>query len=50
VDVRSEPGSGGPDVECDAVSLGVEVTGFLLRFAGVAEGEVFIADHVQLLL
>jgi hypothetical protein len=38
VDVRSQPGSGGPDVPCDAISLGVEFTGYRVRFAGLADG------------
>ncbi|UJR78791.1 Hypothetical protein I5071_8240 [Sandaracinus amylolyticus] len=37
-DVRSTPGSGGPGVECDAISLGVGFTGTRVRVAGLAEG------------
>jgi hypothetical protein len=34
-DLRSTPGSGGPDVACDAISIGVEFTGSRIRFAGL---------------
>ncbi|AKF08590.1 hypothetical protein DB32_005739 [Sandaracinus amylolyticus] len=37
-DVRSTPGSGGPGVVCDAISLGVGFTGTRVRVAGLAEG------------
>lgn len=38
MDVRSAVGSGGPDVECDAISLGVKFTGHRLRWGGLAAG------------
>lgn len=38
VDVRSEVGSGGPGIECDAVSVGVGFTGYRLKLAGLADG------------
>lgn len=37
-DVRSDVGSGGPGVECDAISVGVGFTGFRLQLGGVADG------------
>ncbi len=37
-DVRSTPGTGGPGVECNALSLGVGFTGTRVRVAGVAPG------------
>ncbi len=37
-DVRRTPGTGGPGVKCDAVSIGVEYTGYRGRVAGVALG------------
>lgn len=37
-DVRSVPGTGGPGVRCDAISLGVGFTGTRMRVAGVASG------------
>lgn len=38
-DVRSTPGSGGPDSTCNAISLGVAFEGFRGRIAGVTEGQ-----------
>lgn len=35
-DVRSTPGTGGAGVACDAVSLGVEFTGYRAHWAGLA--------------
>ncbi len=43
VDVRSDVGSGGPGVECDAISLGVGFTGHRLRLGGVAEGRPLLS-------
>ena len=38
-DVRSTPGTGGEDVECNAISVGVEFeVGTRVRIAGLAEG------------
>ena len=37
-DVRSEPGSGGPGVLCDAISVGVTFEGYRVRLAGVTPG------------
>lgn len=37
-DVRSRAGTGGPGVDCDAISLGVGFTGTRMRVAGVATG------------
>ncbi len=38
MDVRSEVGSGGPGIQCDAISMGVGFTGYRLKFAGLATG------------
>jgi hypothetical protein len=38
MDVRSRLGSGGPDVECDAVSLGVGFTGYRMRWGQLTPG------------
>jgi hypothetical protein len=38
VDVRSTPGSGGPGVECDALSVGLAFTGVRGTWAGTAAG------------
>ncbi|HJL19912.1 MAG TPA: hypothetical protein RMH99_29885, partial [Sandaracinaceae bacterium LLY-WYZ-13_1] len=37
-DIRSMPGSGGEGVECDAVSLGVQFTGYRMRWGGLTPG------------
>lgn len=37
-DIRSMPGTGGPDSICDAISVGVGFTGTRLRFGGVTPG------------
>jgi hypothetical protein len=37
-DVRSLPGSGGPELSCDAVSVGVTLEGFRVRVAGLEQG------------
>ena len=37
-DVRSSPGTGGPGVSCDAVSLGVGFTGTRMQFGGLVPG------------
>lgn len=37
-DVRSTPGTGGPDVDCDAVSVGVQFDGFRGRIGGMTPG------------
>lgn len=36
-DVRATPGTGGPDVICDAISMGVEGTGVRAHFGGVSD-------------
>lgn len=33
-DVRSQPGTGGPDVPCDAISVGITFEGYRVRLAG----------------
>ncbi len=38
MDVRSEVGSGGPGIQCDAISMGVGFTGYRIRYAGMAAG------------
>jgi hypothetical protein len=38
MDVRSAVGSGGPEVECDAVSIGVPFTGYRLQWGGLTPG------------
>lgn len=38
-DIRSSPGSGGPGVDCDAISTAVGFTGYRMRWGGLAEGE-----------
>lgn len=43
VDVRSDVGSGGPGIECDAISLGVGFTGFRMQWAGLAEGRSLVS-------
>jgi hypothetical protein len=43
VDVRSDVGSGGPGVECDAISLGVGFTGFRMNWGGVTEGRPLVS-------
>lgn len=43
VDVRSEVGSGGVGIECDAISLGVGFTGYRLQFGGVADGRPLVS-------
>jgi hypothetical protein len=40
MDVRSQVGSGGPDVECDAISLGVLFTGYRLQWGGLTPGRM----------
>jgi hypothetical protein len=37
-DVRSEAGTGGEGVSCDAISLGVVFQGFLARWGGITDG------------
>ena len=37
-DIRSNPGTGGPDVLCDAISLGVGFTGSRMRWGGLTPG------------
>ncbi|MBW2462521.1 MAG: hypothetical protein JRH11_12805 [Deltaproteobacteria bacterium] len=37
-DVRSEPGSGGPGVECDAISTAIVFQGFRANFGGAVPG------------
>ena len=39
-DVRSVPGSGGPGVRCDAISLGVTLEGYAARWGGLAPAPV----------
>jgi hypothetical protein len=36
-DVRSRPGTGGPNVECNAVSVGVEFSGYRGHFGGIMD-------------
>lgn len=43
VDVRSDVGSDGTGVECDAISLGVGFTGFRLQLGGVAAGRPLVS-------
>lgn len=38
VDVRSTPGSGGPGVSCDALSVGLAFDGTRATWAGIADG------------
>lgn len=38
VDVRSTPGSGGPGISCDALSVGIGFSGIRATWAGTAEG------------
>ncbi|MBX3249850.1 MAG: hypothetical protein KF901_21915 [Myxococcales bacterium] len=38
-DVRAVPGTGGMDVECDAVSIGVNFEGYRVRIAGLTPGQ-----------
>lgn len=38
VDVRSTPGSGGPGVMCDALSVGIGFSGMRASWAGIADG------------
>ncbi|MGE0784458.1 MAG: hypothetical protein AB7S26_02135 [Sandaracinaceae bacterium] len=37
-DIRSQPGTGGPGVMCDAVSIGVTFTGYRVRYGGTTSG------------
>ncbi len=37
-DVRATPGTGGADIECDAISVGVRFQGFRTRIGGVTPG------------
>ncbi len=37
-DVRSEAGTGGPGVSCNAISLGVVFQGYLARWGGITQG------------
>jgi hypothetical protein len=37
-DIRSNPGTGGPDVLCDAISLGVGFSGSRMRWGGLTPG------------
>lgn len=39
-DVRSEPGSGGEGVMCDAISVGVTFEGYRARLAGTTPGQI----------
>lgn len=38
VDVRAIPGTGGPSVDCNAISVGIEQTGVAAQWAGLAVG------------
>lgn len=38
LDVRSDPSTASPDVECDAISMGIRFNGFRARFAGMRPG------------
>lgn len=38
-DLRATPGTGGADVECDALSIGVTFQGYRVRLAGTTEGQ-----------
>lgn len=42
-DVRSVPGSGGPGIECDALSGGIGFTGYLATWDRLGTGETFIS-------
>jgi hypothetical protein len=42
VDVRSTPGSGGPAVPCDALSVGMAFSGVRASWAGTAEGYMLV--------
>lgn len=39
-DVRSQPGSGGPGVMCDALSVGVTFEGYRAQIAGLLPGQI----------
>lgn len=39
-DVRAVPGTGGPGVDCDAISLGVTLDGYAARWGGLAPSPV----------